>query len=63
MLHTFNSGEEIIIINIIIIIMLFVCGMEIGRAQYNVKHYGKHEILLLDKYFLYNYFPTQSGVK
>ena len=27
---------------------LLVPGMEIGRAKYNVKHYGKHEILLLD---------------
>ena len=30
---------------------LFVRVMYVGRAQYNVRHYGKHEILLLDTSF------------
>ena len=24
-----------------------VCGMVVARTQYNVKHYGKHEILFM----------------
>ena len=36
--------------------MSSVCGMDAGRAQYNVRHYGKHKILLLDTHLLYLYF-------
>ena len=37
--------------------MFFVCGMSVDREQYNVKYYGKHEILLLDTWLLYIYYP------
>ena len=37
--------------------MLVVCCMGVACAHYNVKHYGKHEILLIDTYLLYIYFP------
>ena len=37
--------------------MLFVCGMGATREQYNVKNYGKHEIVFLDKCLLYLYLP------
>ena len=37
--------------------MLFGRDMYVTREQYNVKHYGKHEILLLDTCFLYIYLP------
>ena len=40
--------------------MLFVSTMDVRRAQYNVRHYSKHEILLLYTYLLYNYFPLDS---
>ena len=33
--------------------MLLVFGMEVTCAEYNVKNYGKHEILLLDTCLLY----------
>ena len=38
--------------------MLLVCGIDVGCAQYNVRHYGKHEILLLSTCLLYIYLPT-----
>ena len=38
--------------------MLFVYGMYFVSEQYNVKHYGKHDILLLEKKLLYLYLPT-----
>ena len=37
--------------------MLFVHGMGVAREQYNVKHYGKHEIVLFDTCLLYLYLP------
>ena len=37
--------------------MLLVPGMGVSREQYNVKHYGKHERLLLDMCLLYLYLP------
>ena len=37
--------------------MLFVCGTEVASEQYNVKHYGKHDIVLLDTCYLYLYLP------
>ena len=43
--------------------MLFICGMDITHEQYNVKHYGKHEIILLDTYFLYLYLPPDYLVQ
>ena len=36
--------------------MFFVRGMDVKRAHYNMKHYGKHDILLLDACLLYLYF-------
>ena len=35
--------------------MLFIRGIDVGRTQFNVKNYNKHEILLLDKCLLYFY--------
>ena len=35
--------------------MLFVLGMGVAYEQYNVKHYGKREIALLDMLLLYIY--------
>ena len=37
--------------------MLFVCDMDVSYEHYNVKHCGKHEMLLLDTCLLYLYFP------
>ena len=37
--------------------MLFVCDIDVARENCNVKHNGKHGILLLDTYFLYLYMP------
>ena len=37
--------------------MLFVRSMDVVHAQYNVKHYVKHEILLLEMCLLYLYLP------
>ena len=37
--------------------MMFVCGMDVVRVQYNMKHYGKHEILLFYTCLLYIYLP------
>ena len=37
--------------------MLFVCVTDVVRKNYNVKHYGKHEILLLGTCLLYLYLP------
>ena len=37
--------------------VLFVHGIDVSRQQYNVKHYGKYEILLLDTCLFYLYFP------
>ena len=42
--------------------MLFIRGMEVYRAQYNMRHYSKHEILLLDTCLLYLYFPPDRVV-
>ena len=36
--------------------MLLIRGMDVAHEQYNVKHDGKHEILLLDTCLLYLYF-------
>ena len=37
--------------------MIFICGVDVGRAQYNVRSYGKNEELLLDTCLLYIYLP------
>ena len=34
---------------------LFVSGMDVTREQYKNKHYCKHEIVLLETFFLYIY--------
>ena len=39
--------------------MLFFGGMGVAREQYNVKHYGKHEIVLLDICLLYLCLPPE----
>ena len=39
--------------------MLFIRGMDVGREQYNVRHYGKYEILLLDTCLLYLYLSPE----
>ena len=36
--------------------VLFIHGMDVECAKYNVRHYRKHEILLLDTFLLYIYF-------
>ena len=33
--------------------MLFIRGNDVSHAHHNVKHYGKHKILLLDTCLLY----------
>ena len=37
--------------------MMFVRGLDVAYEQYNVKHYSKHEIILLYTCLLYLYFP------
>ena len=37
--------------------MFLVSGMDVAREKYNVKHYGKHEIVFMDTCLLYLYLP------
>ena len=37
--------------------MLLVHGMDGGRSHYKERHYGKHNILLLNMCLLYIYLP------
>ena len=42
--------------------MLFIIIMDVVRSHYKVRHYGKHEILLLDTCLLYLYLtPNWVG--
>ena len=43
--------------------MLFFRGMDINHSKYNLRHYGKQKILLLDTCLLYLYLTPEWAVQ